>query len=141
MIFSKTSKIGIKAVSYLASQEELRSHHSIKEIAESIDESEHTLGKTLQLLVKSKVICSSKGPSGGFYMIKEQLELPLLNILEAIEGKFIFNKCVLGYKKCGSHNPCALHHEFKTARAATEKILTKTKITNLINPAFTQNLI
>lgn len=132
MIFSKTSKIAIKAVSHLTSQNNVYVHHSIKELAEAIEESEHTLGKTLQILVKAEIIHSNKGPNGGFFMEPKQLEFPLLKIVEAIEGKFIFNKCVLGYKKCGSRNPCALHTEFKFARANVEKILTRTKISNLV---------
>ncbi len=141
MIFSKTCKIAIKAVSYLASQSDVLPHHSIKEIADEIEESEHTLGKTLQLLVKSKIINSLKGPSGGFYMQPKQLELSLLHIIEAIEGKFVFNKCVLGYHQCGSHNPCALHTEFKLARVTLEKALTRTKITHLIKDSVKLSLL
>lgn len=141
MIFNKTCKIAIKAVSYLASQTDLYSHHSIKEIAEEVDESEHTLGKTLQLLVKSNIIHSVKGPSGGFYLGSEQLNLPLLNIIESIEGKYLFNKCVLGYEKCSSKNPCGLHNEFKIARVNVEKILINTKISDLIKKEVKQKFI
>jgi DNA-binding IscR family transcriptional regulator len=49
-----------------ASKFENGENASIKEIAEFINASEHTIGKILQTLVKQNVIKSLKGPTGGF---------------------------------------------------------------------------
>ena len=133
MFFSKTSQVAIKAVSFLASRPEIGHPISLSDLASAISESQHTLGKTLQLLVKDGIIQSLKGPKGGFYMNISQLDLHVLHILTAVENKFEFNTCVLGVVKCGKHKPCALHYEFIKARAEVEKILIKTNIEQLIN--------
>ena len=71
-MLSLTCKTAIKAVIYLASKFDTGEKSGIKEIAEFIDASEHTVGKMLQTLVKDGVINSAKGPSGGFYINGKQ---------------------------------------------------------------------
>ena len=93
-MLSKTCKTAIKAVIYLCSKFESRENSSIKEVAEYINASEHTVGKILQTLVKQNVIKSLKGPTGGFYISKEQKNKPIICIVEAIDGKEIFISCV-----------------------------------------------
>ena len=92
-MLSHTCKTAIKAVIYIASKFESKERMSIKEIAELIDASEHTVGKLLQILVKEQIINSAKGPTGGFYIDEKQLKLPIIKIVYAIDGKKIFNKC------------------------------------------------
>ena len=53
-MLSLTCKTAIKAVIYLASKFESGERTGIKEIAEFIEASEHTVGKMLQILVKEK---------------------------------------------------------------------------------------
>ena len=67
-MLSLTCKTAIKAVIYLASKFESGEKAGIREIADFINASEHTVGKMLQTLVKEKVINSAKGPAGGFYI-------------------------------------------------------------------------
>lgn len=71
-MLSLTCKTAIKAVIYLASKFETGEKAGIKEIAEFIDASEHTVGKMLQVLVKEEVINSVKGPNGGFSLQKSK---------------------------------------------------------------------
>ena len=92
-MLSLTCKTAIKAVIYLASKFDLGQKASIKEIAEYIDASEHTVGKLLQILVKENVINSSKGPTGGFHINSIQRVQPIINIVFAIDGREVFNQC------------------------------------------------
>ncbi|MCC6187218.1 MAG: Rrf2 family transcriptional regulator, partial [Chitinophagaceae bacterium] len=61
-MLSLTCKTAIKAVIYLASKYDSGEKAGIKEIAEFINASEHTVGKMLQTLVKENTINSAKGP-------------------------------------------------------------------------------
>ena len=70
----------------------------------------------LQVLLKHNVINSSKGPNGGFYITAKQLDQPLLNIINAIDGDEIFNVCGLGLSKCSATHPCPIHHDYKKIR-------------------------
>lgn len=107
---------------------------SLKEIAEHLGASEHTVGKMLQTLVRQDVIKSLKGPSGGFYVSKDQRRQPLIKIVEAIDGKSIFKGCGLGLSRCSDAHPCPIHNEYKEARDILERIFKTKTVADLCEP-------
>ncbi len=133
-MLSLTCKTAIKAVIYLASKYESGQKSGIIEIAEYIDASEHTVGKMLQTLVKEEVIFSSKGPNGGFYMTVKQKGQPIINIIEAIDGRDVFKQCGLGLSKCSSTHPCPMHIDYKLVRDLFERLCREKKICDLCEP-------
>jgi Rrf2 family protein len=133
-MLSLTCKTAIKAVIYLASKFDSGEKTGIKEIAEFIDASEHTVGKMLQTLVKDGVILSAKGPTGGFYITARQKSQPVINIIEAIDGKEIFKQCGLGLSKCSATHPCPIHDDYKLVRDLFEKLCREKRISDLCDP-------
>jgi Rrf2 family protein len=133
-MLSLTCKTAIKAVIYLASKQETGEKSGIKEIAEFIEASEHTVGKMLQSLVKANAIQSVKGPNGGFFVTAKQKDQPILNIVEAIDGKEVFKQCGLGLSKCSSTHPCPIHDEYKVVRDLFEKMCREKKMSDLCEP-------
>ena len=130
-MLSLSSQIAIKAVIFLASKMDSGQKTGIREIAGFIDASVHTVGKLLQILVRQNIICSTKGPSGGFYITSRQYHLPLVRVIEAIDGKAVFSTCGLGLRKCSSENPCPIHHDFKRVRERFEKIYRENTVADL----------
>ena len=133
-MISNTCKTAIKAVIYLCSKFESEENASIKEVAEFINANEHTVGKMLQTLVKQHIINSQKGPTGGFYISKEQRKQPIINIVEAIDGKQIFKSCGLGLSQCSAKHPCPIHNDYKEARDLMEKLFREKNVLNLCAP-------
>ncbi|HET9747527.1 MAG TPA: Rrf2 family transcriptional regulator [Chitinophagaceae bacterium] len=133
-MLSLTCKTAIKAVIYLASKFESGGKAGIKEIAEFIEASEHTVGKMLQSLVKEDVINSAKGPNGGFYLSPKQKDQPIINIVEAIDGREVFNQCGLGLSKCSSTHPCPIHNDYKVIRDLFESMCREKKVSDLGEP-------
>jgi len=133
-MLSYTCKTAVKAVIYLASKYESGERSGVKEISEYINASEHTVGKIMQTLVKQGVINSVKGPTGGFYISKEQCKQPIINIVAAIDGKQVFKECGLGLSKCSSTHPCPIHNEYKKAREIIEKLFSSRNISDLCKP-------
>ncbi len=133
-MLSHTCKTAIRAVIFLASKTDQGTKSGIMEIAAVIDASEHTVGKLLQVLVKHNVINSTKGPSGGFYISASQKRQPIINIVEAIDGKDLFKECGLGLSKCSSRHPCPIHNDYKTVRDLFENICHEKTIADLGGP-------
>jgi Rrf2 family protein len=133
-MLSNTCKTAIKAVIYLSSKFDKGEKAGIREVAEFIGANEHTVGKILQTLVKQNVIRSVKGPSGGFYISKDQQNQPIINIVEAIDGKQIFKSCGLGLAKCSSSHPCPIHDDYKAARDIVENLFRQKKVFDLCEP-------
>lgn len=130
-MLSHTCKAAIKAVIYLGSQSHLSTRASIKEIAEYTNENEHTVGKLLQKLVKENIINSAKGPNGGFFISEKQKKQSVISIVQAIDGKEVFEQCGLGLSKCSGKHPCPFHNDFKPIRELFKKMCTEKKVRDL----------
>ena len=133
-MLSLTCKTAIKAVIYLASKFETGEKSGMIEIAAYIDASEHTVGKILQSLVREDIIKSLKGPAGGFYITKVQTRLPIISIIEAIDGKEVFKECGLGLSKCSATHPCPIHNDYKVCRDLLQNLFRRKKIIDLCEP-------
>ena len=130
-MLSLTCKTAIKAVIYLASKFETGEKAGIKEIAEFINASEHTVGKMLQTLVKEEVINSAKGPTGGFYISAKQGNQSIIKIIDAIDGKDVFDECGLGLSKCSATHPCPIHNDYKIIRDQFKTMCRQKKVSDL----------
>ncbi len=121
----------IKAVIFLCSQRGKSQYTGIKQIAVAIESSEHTVGKILQALVKNEIINSLKGPSGGFFISEDQESLPILKIVDAIDGRSAFTECGLGLSKCSARHPCPIHFQYESVRAGLERVFREKKVGDL----------
>ena len=116
-MISKNCGYGIRGVVLLAEKSREGRKIGIHEIAEELNVPQHFMGKILQDLVRKGIISSIKGPSGGFFVNKETINLPIIRIVEAIDGLGVLKKCYLGREECSEENPCPLHFEFSGCRA------------------------
>ncbi len=112
-MFSKSCEYAIKAMIFVAQKSKDEVRVGIKEITTGIDAPEHFIAKILQDLVKKKLLNSVKGPNGGFYMDKINLKSSIADIVKAIDGRGIYEDCVIGLKACSEKNPCPVHFEYK----------------------------
>ena len=131
-MFSKTCEYGIRATIFIAKESSQGKKTGIKEIARQINSPEAFTGKILQTLVKNRIITSSKGPSGGFFIPDELLsQIKLVEIISAIDGDAVFKNCALGLDTCSEDSPCPLHLEFNRIREELENMLHATSIEDL----------
>lgn len=117
-MISKACKYGIRAVIFIASKQGEGIKLNIKQIAGQVDAPEAFTAKILQVLNKHRIVTSLKGPYGGFFIEEFQLEQPVINIVNAIDGMSVFRECGLGLKKCSETHPCPMHDQYKIARDA-----------------------
>jgi len=127
-MFSKTCEYAIRAMIFIAQKSKDGSKVGIKEIAKGIDSPEHFIAKILQELGRKGLLQSMKGPTGGFYLEKEDLSRTLAEIVKVIDGDKLFTGCGLGLKQCSETHPCPIHHEFKKVRKGIQNVLEKAKL-------------
>lgn len=108
---------------YIAQKTKDGSKVGFKEVATGIDSPEHFIAKILQELSRKNLLQSSKGPNGGFYLDAKSMNQSLADIVKAVDGDRIFTGCGLGLKYCSEKDPCPIHHEFKSIRDQTQKML------------------
>jgi len=133
-MFSKASEYGIRAASYIALQSQLGNRKSVKEIAEVINSPFAFTAKILQVLVKSDVISSVKGPGGGYEVSPKQFdEINVKMIVKAIDGLEVFSACVLGMNKCDSRKPCPAHENYIKVRKELYNMAENTYLKDIIS--------
>jgi Rrf2 family protein len=71
-----------------------------REIASRFEISEAHLSKVLQRLVKVELLSSVRGPRGGFTLTRAPESVTLLEVFEAIEGRFEPSQCLLSSSIC-----------------------------------------
>ena len=108
-MLSSSSKYAINAVLYLAVHASAQQKIRATEVADAIKVPSPYLAKLLQTLSREKVISSSKGPKGGFYLTDENQELHLIEVVRIMDGLGALENCVLGLQQCSSEKPCPVH--------------------------------
>ncbi len=131
-MLSKKCKYAIRAVLYLSSESKLpRELKGGREVSEALNIPLAFTSKILQELAREQVISSVKGPGGGFYLNYDNLQNPLLKIVDVIDGLEFFTSCGLGLPQCSQAHPCPVHQTFTECRSSLLKMLKSKKIKDL----------
>ncbi len=132
-MFSATCHYGLQAMFYIANHATKDINVGSLEIAEEQDIPKHFLSKILQLLVKHKLLVSTKGPSGGFKLGRDPKDITIIEVVEAIDGLDIFEQCGFGFKICDSGDPCPIHHDYENIRNKVYHLFKDTSLEELVN--------
>lgn len=141
-MLSNTSKYAIRALIYLAINEEHSSKTGIKKIAAELSIPAPFLAKILQILARHKLLISSKGPNGGFSLGKNSRKIKLYDIVTVIDGSDIFDKCLISMRTCNEEGiPCPLHHKYEAARNEIKLLFLEQDIGSLASDIMAQQRI
>lgn len=133
-MFSKTTEYALRATIFIAQKGTIDQKLSIDEIAKAIDSPKSFTAKILQILTKdNKIISSTRGPHGGFYMTQQSKKLPVRVILNAVGEDEVLCKCILGLDQCSEEKPCPMHAEYKHIKKKLIKLFEKKTIQYLAN--------
>jgi len=140
-MLSNSSKYALKAVLFLALHSDENNKMMVKDISERINVPKAYIAKLLQVLAKRKIISSTKGPKGGFYIDEAKKNEPIIKIIDVIDGKKRFESCVLSLEDCNKYKPCPLHALISPSRSQMISLLESKTIEDLaedleLNKAF-----
>jgi Rrf2 family protein len=103
----------------------------VKNIAADSGIPSHFLAKILQDLARDGFLKSNKGPRGGFRLAVPAAEIPLLKIVEAVDGAGRYQRCIAGNPECHDGVLCSLHDSWMPLRSHIVEWLTGTSIADL----------
>lgn len=142
-MLSNSCIYGIRAVIYLASRPKTDSKTGIKKISSDLKLPAPFLAKILQQLAKQKILTSTKGPNGGFSFLKDPEKITLLDIVNTIDGRETFTRCIMHNGSCeGVENEkhCVLHNDYEKPRRELYNLFSNTTINEVVrksaNPEF-----
>ncbi len=115
-MLTNSSKYALKAVLYLAQYSSEEHKLMVKDFYEKINVPRAYLAKLLQELSRHKLVSSTRGPRGGFYLSEENRDQPLISIIDVIDGPTRLTSCMLSLEECNEDRPCPLHAAFQPSR-------------------------
>lgn len=126
-MLSKKTKYGLKALTYIARQEN-NNPVQIATIAASENISHKYLESILLSLRKAGFLGSKKGKGGGYYMIKPPSDILMTDVIRVLEGPIAMLACVSlnFYEKCDDcpdENACSVHKLMIQVRDNTLQVL------------------
>lgn len=126
-MLSKKTKYALHALTYLGKHKE-QGAILIQEISEKYGISHKFLENILLELKKAGFLGSKKGKGGGYYLIKEPVDIPLSRIIRLLDGPIALLPCVsLNYyepcEECENQETCGLNKVMANVRDETLKIL------------------
>ncbi|MEM7186622.1 MAG: Rrf2 family transcriptional regulator [Bacteroidota bacterium] len=136
-MLSRKTKYGLKALTYLARQEDTRPVQ-ISTISEAENISQKFLESILLTMRKSGFLGSKKGKGGGYYLLKDAREIKLAEVYRTLEGPIAMVPCVSlnFYEKCEdcpNEEECSVHSLMIRVRDNTLSILENTYLHDLIS--------
>jgi Rrf2 family iron-sulfur cluster assembly transcriptional regulator len=136
-MLSATCKYGIRAVIFIASRPDQKINTGLKQIANELRIPQPYLAKILQVLSRKKILHSSKGPHGGFYLLVPAAKLTLMDIIEAIDGGDFFDSCYVSGEKCNfdksEKGVCVLHDDLRKEKDRLAKFFSSKTIGDLVD--------
>ncbi len=135
-MLSATCKYGIRAVLYISSKPDTKVNVGLKEISKNLKIPQPYLAKILQVLARRKILRSTKGPHGGFYLLVPAEKLTLMDIIDAIDGRDFFDSCYVTGERCNFDKPddgrCILHNDLREEKMRLEKFFSSKTVDQII---------
>ncbi|HIF30933.1 MAG: Rrf2 family transcriptional regulator [Pirellulaceae bacterium] len=125
-MISQTTEYALRAVVYLADQDDPQTNAQIAEVTEV---PVGYLAKVMQILSRARIVTAQRGLRGGFTLAHEPDKLTVLEIVNTVDPVRRFHECPLGLHGI---NLCPLHRSLDDAAKAVEETFGDTTIADLI---------
>lgn len=103
----------------------------ISEIAEAADVPQTFLAKILQSFAKIGIVKSFRGAGGGFTLGRPAGRITLREVVEAVEGPIMPNRCLLGAGTCERDGSCGVHPVWREVQGKVVEVLNAVTIEEL----------
>jgi Rrf2 family protein len=139
-MFNKETEYALRGLVYIKLQNLKERRPGTSEIAKEIEAPPFFTAKILQRLVRSGFIKSLKGKGGGFFFDPAKPDVPVINLISAIEGDRTYSGCSFGLKQCDPNNPCPLHDKYAPIKEAINKLISEETVQSLAEKVYKNEL-
>lgn len=128
-MFSQTVEYALRAMVVLAdAQGEPR---TTTQIAAASRVPADYLSKVMQSLGRAGLVNSQRGKNGGFTLLRDAVEISILDIVNAVDPIRRIERCPLGIPQHGVRL-CALHRKLDNAMAHVEEAFRSTNLQEMV---------
>ena len=131
MELTRKGEYAIRGIIYLASRPSDQVC-LLSEIASAVDVPQTFLAKIFQQFSKIGLVRSFRGTGGGFTLGRPADKITLLEVVEAVEGPIIPNRCVTGEGECSRVTTCKVHPVWVNVQSQIHGILANITLEELV---------
>ena len=130
MELTRKGEYAIRGIVYLASRP-ADQVCLLSDIAATVDVPPTFLAKIFQQFSKIGLVKSYRGTGGGFILGRTADKITLLDVVEAVEGPIIPNRCVVNGTDCDRSTACNVHPVWMNVQSQVRGILDKVTLKEL----------
>jgi Rrf2 family protein len=130
MELTRKGEYAIRGIIYLAQQPPGRVS-LVSEIAAGAEVPQSFLAKIFQSFAKLGLVTSARGTGGGFILARPASAITLREVVEAVEGPIVPNRCLLGSACDKGGVPCMAHTVWRRVQTEVVNILDGVTIESL----------
>jgi Rrf2 family protein len=93
------------------------------------------LFKILRKLVKRNFVKSFRGPHGGYTLAREPSQITFLEVIEAIDGPVVVNRCLSEVTRCLLEPSCKMLNAWQRIQEHITDELSTLTISDLLKPS------
>jgi len=129
MNFSKTTEYSLRILIYMAVEPDKQ--YSSEMLKDNLEIPYRYLRKQLTRLVKSGLLLSKQGKSGGYQIARPLKEITLYDIVNAAGEKQSYHVCFFGFETCMFGEKCIMHDKWQKIQDSLNELLKNTTLEEL----------
>jgi Rrf2 family protein len=132
LALTRRGDYAVRAALYLASLAGEGRYLKIREVAEAMRLPASYTPQVLRLLAEAGLAEARAGREGGYRLTRPAAQVSLLEVVEAAEGAFVLERCILRGGPCHWEDACAVHGAWAAAALACRDSLRRTTLADLV---------
>lgn len=115
--------------------------HTTSELADVTGIALPMTSKILKLLVKSRVLTSTRGAKGGYTLADVPENITIAAVINALEGPIALTECSVSRQCCEQASGCNIHTNWRVINRTIHNALASVTLADLLLPATPEPVI
>jgi FeS assembly SUF system regulator len=130
---SRLTDYGIVVMAHLAECRDDDSHNA-RELAEDTQLPAPVVSKILKSLTRAGLLVSQRGSKGGYSLARSPDEIPVVEMITALEGPVGITECTIQPGACAQESSCQVRDPWHRINGAVHAALEKITLADLAKP-------
>ena len=130
---SRLTDYGIVVMAHLAKCKDEDSHNA-RELAEDTQLPAPFVSKILKSLTRAGLLVSQRGSKGGYSLARTPREIPVVEMITALEGPVGITECTIHPGACAQEPSCQVRDPWQRINGALHVALEKITLADLAKP-------
>lgn len=130
---SRLTDYGIVIMAHLAECRDDETHNA-RELAEDTQLPAPVVSKILKSLTRAGLLVSQRGSKGGYSLARPPAEIPVVEMITALEGPVGITECTIQPGACAQESSCQVRDPWQRINGAVHAALAKITLADLGKP-------